>query len=147
MGVEKQNAKAADTIAGDRREDRRYGIHLDVKRKLIRRRRVLDTGTGTTVDLSSGGLLFDPGRHLPAGLNVELSITWPVMLHDVAPLQLVVAGRIVRANGSQVAVRTVQHEFRTIGAAANRASVPSGPARNAAILTGTPGFASFGKMQ
>src|SRR3954471_23764732 len=98
MGVEKQNAKAADTIAGDRREDRRYGIHLEVKWKLIRRRRVLDTGTGKTLDLSSGGLLFEPGRHLPAGLNVELSIAWPVMLHDVAPLQLVVSGRIVRVN-------------------------------------------------
>src|SRR4051812_31465170 len=109
MGREKQNAEAIDTIAGDRRSDRRYGIHLDVKWKLIRRRRVLDAGMGQTLDLSSGGLLFDPGRHLPEGLNVELSITWPVLLHNVAPLQLVVTGRIVRSLGQRVAVRTVQH--------------------------------------
>src|SRR3954470_22339881 len=115
MGVEKQKAEVVDTISGDRREDRRYGIHLEVKWKLIRRRRVLDTGTGKTLDLSSGGLLFDPGRHLPEGLNVELSITWPVLLHNVAPLQLVVSGRIVRASARSVAVRTVQHEFRTAG--------------------------------
>src|SRR6266436_3152552 len=104
MGREKQ-MEAVDTIAGDRRQDRRYGIHLDVKWKLIRRRRVLDAGTGKTVDLSSGGLLFDPGRHLPEGLNVELSITWPVLLHNVAPLQLVVSGRIVRTGNRTVALQ------------------------------------------
>ena len=51
-----------DQIAGDRREDRRYQLQLECKWKLIRRRRVLDTGTGLTVDVSSGGLLFEIGR-------------------------------------------------------------------------------------
>src|SRR6266481_9117728 len=88
-----------ETIAGDRRTDRRYDITLELRWKLIRRRRVLDTGTGTTADLSSGGLQFDAGRHLPEGLNVEVSINWPVLLHNVAPLQLIVIGRIVRARG------------------------------------------------
>src|ERR1044072_1756717 len=88
-----------DQIAGDRRKDRRYQLQLDLKWKLIRRRRVLDTGTGQTVDVSSGGILFDAGRHLPEGLNVELSLTWPVLLHNVAPMQLVVTGRIKRCNG------------------------------------------------
>ena len=146
MGREKQNVEAVDTIAGDRREDRRYGIHLDVKWKLIRRRRVLDAGIGKTVDLSSGGLLFDPGRHLPEGLNVELSITWPVLLHNVAPLQLVVSGRIVRASGRQVAVRTVQHEFRTAGVHSDR-SMPMGNTRTPAVLTNPAIYASLGKMQ
>jgi hypothetical protein len=145
MALERQNAEAVDTISGDRREDRRYGIHLDVKWKLIRRRRVLDAGTGTTLDLSSGGLMFDPGRHLPEGLNVELSITWPVLLHNVAPLQLVVSGRIVRANGRNVAVRTVQHEFRTIGTAVDQRS-PFPRATPPPILAGPAIFASFGKM-
>src|SRR3981081_3808376 len=126
MRREKQKGEAIDKIQDERREDRRYGIHLDVKWKLIRRRRVLDTGIGQTVDLSSGGLLFDPGRHLPEGLNVELSITWPVLLHNVAPLQLVVAGRIVRSTGRHVAVRTVQHEFRTIGMPAEQRSTSTG---------------------
>src|SRR5690348_4094691 len=88
-----------DRIAGDRRQDRRYQLHLEVKWKLIRRRRVLDTGTGQTLDVSSGGMLFDAGRHLPEGLNVELSISWPVLLHNVAPMQLVASGKIVRSNG------------------------------------------------
>ena len=99
-------ASQSDAINGDRRLDRRYHLQLELKWKLIRRRRVLDTGTGHTIDVSSGGVLFDAGRHLPEGLNVELSISWPVLLHSVAPLQLVVAGKIVRGDGHQAAMQT-----------------------------------------
>ena len=108
-----------DQIAGDRREDRRYQLQLECKWKLIRRRKVLDTGTGHTIDVSSGGLLFDAGRHLPEGLNVELSIAWPVLLHNVAPMQLVASGKIVRSNGRHAAIHTVTHEFRTAGVSAD----------------------------
>ena len=107
-------------ISGDRREDRRYAIPLAVKWKLIRRRRVLDSGVGQTVDISSGGILFDAGREMPEGLNVELSITWPVMLHKIAPLQLVAAGRIVRCNSPRVAIQMTTHEFRTVATAADQ---------------------------
>jgi hypothetical protein len=58
--------------------------------------------------------MFDAGRPLPAGLDVELSIAWPVLLNDKSPMQLVVSGRIVRCNGNTVAFRMVQHEFRTV---------------------------------
>jgi c-di-GMP-binding flagellar brake protein YcgR len=126
MGWEKRSTES-DAIAGDRRQDRRYEIQLDVKWKLIRRRRVLDTGTGQTVDMSSGGILFDAGRHLPEGLNVELSITWPVLLHNVAPMQLLASGKIVRSTGRKVAIQTVQHEFRTVGISAEqRSTMPQG---------------------
>ena len=146
MAWEKQSVKAADSIAGDRREDRRYGIHLEVKWQIIRRRRVLDTGMGNTVDVSSGGVLFDAGRHLPEGLNVELSITWPVLLHNVAPLQLVISGRIVRAKGRMVAMRAVQHEFRTIGTT-DHPGVTAATSQSPAILASPSIFASLGKMQ
>ena len=110
-----EQAAADDKIGGERRSDRRYDLALNVRWKLIRRRRVLDSGTGKTVDVSSGGLLFETDRQLPSGLNIELSIAWPVLLHNVAPLQLVVAGRVVRTTGQRVGVRMTQHEFRTVG--------------------------------
>src|SRR3954471_23227042 len=94
-----------ERIHGDRRCDRRYNIPLELKWKLVRRRKVLESGTGRTIDLSSGGLLFDAARPLPVGLNVELSISWPALLHNVAPMQLVISGRIVRAEGSRIAVQ------------------------------------------
>ena len=105
----------SDGIGGERRNDRRYSLRLELKWKASRRRRLLNTGTGHTVDLSSGGILLDAGRHLPVGLDVELSIAWPVLLHNVAPMQLAVTGRIVRSEGNMIAIRTVQHEFRTAG--------------------------------
>lgn len=117
----------ADKIGGERRSDRRYDLALDVRWKLIRRRRVLDSGTGITIDLSSGGILLETDRQLPSGLNIELSITWPVLLHNVAPLQLVVAGRVVRATGQRIGVRMTQHEFRTL-------SVPAEARRDLTIM-------------
>jgi hypothetical protein len=106
-----------DLIGGDRRADKRYEIHLDLRWKLVRRRRVLETGSGYTVDLSSGGILFEAGRQLPVGFHLEISISWPIMLHSVSPLQLVVKAKIVRSDEGRAAVRILQHEFRTAGQA------------------------------
>jgi hypothetical protein len=141
----REPAAQRDAIGGDRRQDRRYHLQLELKWKLIRRRRVLDTGTGQTVDVSSGGILFDAGRHLPEGLNVELSIAWPVLLHNVAPMQLVAAGKIVRGDGRRVAIRTVQHEFRTVGIPNGHRNVLAGATHNPAMRTGAATFAAFGK--
>jgi hypothetical protein len=146
MPWDKRSAET-DTIAGDRRQDRRYQLRLDLKWKLIRRRRVLDSGTGQTVDLSSGGILFDAGRHLPEGLNVELSVTWPVLLHNVAPMQLVISGRIRRASGRLVAVQTVQHEFRTAGISAEHRGTAPLATRPPTVLTSPAVFGALGKMQ
>src|ERR1043165_3115619 len=101
-------------IAGDRRKGRRYSIQMDLRWKLIRRRKLLLSGVGHTSDLSSNGIMFNAGRPLPEGLDVELSIAWPILLNDESPMQLAVSGRIVRCNGNQVALRMVQHEFRTV---------------------------------
>jgi hypothetical protein len=135
-------------IGGDRRNDRRYEIQLDVRWKLIRRRRVLETGVGRTLDLSSGGILFDPGRQLPVGMNVELSIAWPVLLRNVAPLQLVVSGRIVRCNSNRAAVVMAQHEFRTSGAPAAERPAFGGTSRApSALLSNGTGGPILGKYR
>lgn len=145
MGWERHTPDA-DSIAGDRRQDRRYQLQLELKWKLIRRRRVLDSGVGHTINLSSGGILFDAGRKLPEGLNVELSLTWPVLLHNVAPMQLVVAGRIKRSNGRLVAIQTVQHEFRTAGGSTEqRTLAAAAPTRPPAILTSREVLGALGK--
>jgi hypothetical protein len=140
MGWEKQTSEG-DAIAGERREDRRYELELDVKWKLIRRRRVLDTGTGRTIDISSGGVLFDAGRHLPEGLNVELSIMWPVLLHNVAPMQLLACGRIVRSAGRKVAIQTAQHEFRTVGIQAEQRNILAASSRTSPVQSRAPLYA------
>src|SRR3954451_13096351 len=114
MGLRDRN-KSAGGSETERRFDRRYRIALDLRWKLVRRRKVLDSGKGATVDLSSGGILFCAGRELPAGEGVEISISWPALLHNTAPMLLVVSGRIVRCGGGQTAIQIGQHEFRTAG--------------------------------
>jgi len=109
---------------GDRRADRRYEISLELRWKVIRRRQTIDTGSGRTIDLSSGGILFEASRPLPAGRNVELSIAWPALLQNVTPLQLIAYGRIVRSDGYRAAMRMSQHEFKTLGTGG---SDPLGP--------------------
>jgi hypothetical protein len=135
----------SDAIGGERRRDRRYHLHLELKWKLIRRRRLLDTGGGRTIDISSGGIRFDAGRHLPEGLNVEVSISWPVLLHNVAPMQLIATGKIVRCDGRQVAIQTVQHEFRTVGTASERTTPLEIPPRDPSVPAGSAIFAALGK--
>jgi hypothetical protein len=98
------------TIGGDRRQDRRYHLQMELSWKLILRRRVLDTGIGHTIDLSGGGILFDAGRPLPTGHDVVLSISWPVLFDGKVPMQLAAKGRIVRENFGQVAIQMVQRE-------------------------------------
>lgn len=120
-----ERLKQAQTIGGDRRSDRRYDLRLDLRWKLIRRRRILETGSGVTLDFSSGGVFFECERPMPVGLNVELSISWPVLLHNVAQLQLVVSGKIVRSAGMRTAVQMIQHEFRTLGTPAEHRNVPA----------------------
>jgi hypothetical protein len=127
----------AEQIHGDRRYDRRYGIGLDLRWKLIRRRKVLEVGTGKTVDLSSGGIRFDAGRQLPLGLNIELSIAWPALLHNVAPMQLFAAGKIVRVDGGQAVIHLVQHEFRTAGSRGEHNGTASGGQRPIAFAPTT----------
>ena len=129
-----EQVETTQGLNGERRDDRRYDIQLELRWKLIRRRRVIDSGTGRTLDLSSGGIMFETGRDLPAGLNVELSISWPVRLHNVAPLQLIVLGRIVRSGGGWAAIRTVQHEFRTMGMSAENRPTLTGPARTPGVF-------------
>jgi hypothetical protein len=108
-----QAVQEIESIGGERRRDKRYGMQLQLRWKLVRRRRLIDAGTGCTINMSSGGIRFEAGREMPAGLNVELAIAWPILLLNVAPMQLFVTGRILRSREGWAAIRTVTHEFRT----------------------------------
>src|SRR3954454_24362073 len=80
----------------NRRSSRRYPIQMELHWKLIRRAKLVTSGDGRTVDFSSDGIIFDAGCSLPDGLDVNLSIRWPVLLNGELPMKLVVSGRIIR---------------------------------------------------
>jgi c-di-GMP-binding flagellar brake protein YcgR len=113
-------SSAGHALARERRASRRYEIPLRLRWKVLRRKRLLETGTGTTVDLSSTGILFETDTKLPLDGGVELSIAWPILLDGSLPMQLVVAGRIARVTARKIAITIAQYEFRTAGVAARQ---------------------------
>jgi hypothetical protein len=106
-----EQLKAIKGIAHDPRVDRRYDLKLELCWNLMWGRRVLDSGTGISVNLSSGGILFDAGRTLRFGRNVELFISWPVLLDDTVPLQLIISGCILRISGTCAAIQMAQRHI------------------------------------
>jgi hypothetical protein len=119
-----EQLKAIERIPGDRRVDRRYDLKLELCWNLMRGRRIIDSGSGISVNLSSGGILFDAGRTLPLGFNVKLFISWPVLLNNTVPLHLIVSGRILRIASNYVVIRMGQHEFHTAAHPAEQHSAP-----------------------
>jgi hypothetical protein len=73
------------------------------------------TGTGRTLNMGSGGILFTTEELLPVGRSVEVSVDWPAQLNGVCPLKFVAVGRVVRSEAKQAAVRIERYQFKTRG--------------------------------
>jgi hypothetical protein len=134
-----------EAIAGDRRGNRRYDLRLEIRWKLLHRRRVLDSGSGWTRDLSRHGVLFEAGRMLPLGSHLEVVVSWPALLHGIKPLKLLAIGRVVRSDDASTAIRMTQHEFRTAGTPDRVTALAS--ARASASLWNVRGPADVMKLQ
>jgi hypothetical protein len=80
-------------------------------------RKIQDSGVGTAIDLSSGGILFEAEKSLPLGSQVELAIAWPALIANFPPVQVMASGVVVRSDGNRNAIRMVRHEFRTVATA------------------------------
>ena len=108
---------ADETGQCDRRVNWRYPITLGLQYKLLNKRRLDHVGIGRTLNISSGGVLFETDQLLPPTGFIELAIQWPFLLHEVCSMKLVMRGRIVRcdANSKVIAVKAEHHEFHTAG--------------------------------
>ena len=122
----KRNATLKETpvmeISEDRRSKRRYPISLPVQYKIMKNYLVMGTGSGNSLDLSSGGISFSCTEALRVGSYLELSISWPVLLNQSCPLKLVASGRVVRSDQTSTAMRLDRYEFRTQGGRALRST-------------------------
>jgi hypothetical protein len=105
--------EAATQISGDRRSKKRYALDLALTYRVLRKYRVIATGSGRTSNMSSSGLAFVTNETFRVATYVELSISWPVLLNDNCLLKLVVEGTVVRGGGRSTAMRVKRHEFRT----------------------------------
>src|SRR5258707_6128567 len=85
-----------DGLPANRRLHQRYPIELDLRYKLIHGRQVLNGSVGKTHDISTKGVFFSADQALPSGLDVALSMDWPLRLGGLCPLQLKLARKVLR---------------------------------------------------
>jgi len=99
----------------EKRTKRRFQIEQEVRYKMLYGQRIAETGTGKTMNISSGGVWFSTENMLTAGMPVELSMSWPVLLNDSCPMKLMIYGCVIRSNERGAAVAIERYEFRTQG--------------------------------
>ncbi len=100
---------------GDRRLARRYPIAAELEYCVVGRHGQACRGAGRTIDLSTGGILFQSDDELSPGMGIELTIAWPARLNGAVDLNLCVSGRVARTDGKLHVVRIREHEFRVRG--------------------------------
>jgi hypothetical protein len=107
----------------DRRSKHRFTMQREMRFKVLENERIVVTGTGRTIDMSSNGIAFESGSLKPGSL-VELSVSWPVLLDETCMMRLIVFGRVVRASNHMAACTIDKYEFRTQARAAQFQSAP-----------------------
>jgi hypothetical protein len=99
----------------DRRGTGRFPLREGVRYRLLNFKGDSVSGSGSTLNMGSGGILFTTEDLLPVGRSVELSVDWPAQLNGNCPLKFVAVGRVIRSEAGQAAVRIERYEFRTRG--------------------------------
>jgi hypothetical protein len=97
----------------DRRGTSRFPLREEVTYKVLNTRAAEISGTGKTLNIGSGGILFSTEERLPMGRTVELSVSWPARLGGTCPLKFVAVGRVVRSDLDKAVVRIERYEFKT----------------------------------
>ena len=101
------------TSGPDHRLLPRYPLELSAEFTLLPKGQATRHGVGTTLNVSSGGLLLACKDNLPPGAEIEVTIRWPFLVDGARFLKLRITGHIVRSNGMGVAIQTSHSEFRT----------------------------------
>lgn len=103
----------------ERRGADRFPIEREVRYKVISKKNGDESGVGSTINISSNGVLFTTEKLLIPGRRLEVSINWPAQLNNKCALKLVARGRVVRFEQGKAAMEIQQYEFRTSGTAAH----------------------------
>jgi hypothetical protein len=114
----KQDGLPATGREHERRLKRRFLIEQEIRYKMLYGQRIAETGVGKTVNVSSGGVWVSTESTLTPGLPIELSMNWPVLLHDSCPMKLMIYGCVIRSNSTGAAITIERYEFRTQGSRA-----------------------------
>ncbi len=99
-------------FALERRSKARFPVQLSVRYHTVSSGPAL-VGVGETVNISSGGLLIASNATLHKGARLQVTVDWPLLLHETTPLQLIVSCHVTRCQPQEFAVKLEQYQFRT----------------------------------
>ena len=99
----------------ERRMKRRSPVEQEVRYKMLYGQRIAENGIGKTANMSSSGVWFNTTSQLAAGMPIEISMNWPVLLNDTCAMKLMIYGCVVRSSEKGAAVSIERYEFRTQG--------------------------------
>jgi hypothetical protein len=94
-------------VQPERRAHLRYPVKLAVRYQIKSGKAHTISGRGTSVNISSTGMLFRSAKRLEGGDRVLAAVDWPPKA-DGKPMTLLFHGHVVWMKGSQVAI-TVSH--------------------------------------
>src|SRR5271165_849385 len=99
--------------ATDRRKKKRFPIRRELRYKVLVDHQIVDSGTGQTINMASGGIAFIIDHEVRRGAFIELSVSWPAMLENGCPMRFIVFGRVLRSQGRKAVCTIDKYEFRT----------------------------------
>jgi hypothetical protein len=89
----RMSVKMLGGASQEHRSHPRYPVYVEASYELIVHGEVVETGHGRTVNISTGGVLFESQQAL-APVGIRLSIAWPAQLGDAVGLALRVSGGV-----------------------------------------------------
>jgi c-di-GMP-binding flagellar brake protein YcgR len=107
--------KISKQDGAERRASGRFRIEQEIRYRMLDRKNGNRCGSGRTLDMSSGGVLFTADESLPVGKRVELAVDWPARLDGRCALKFVATGPVVRTQAGAAAIAIERYEFRTKG--------------------------------
>lgn len=100
-------------LVSERRASGRFDVHRSLDYRVALSKKECITGTGRTINMASGGVLFSTEHHLPTGRHVEVAIDWPAKLDGNCRMQLVAIGPVLRSGPSFAAIQILRYQFKT----------------------------------
>jgi hypothetical protein len=95
----------------ERRSRNRYPIARQLTFTVWAGKAPVLSGAGTSINVSSTGMLFRSTGRLRPAEYVTAAVDWPLLSGDGERLVLVVSGPVVRTHGSRMAMSISRHEL------------------------------------
>ena len=98
----------------ERRSDFRYPVEVALDYR-VNENGIEASGSGKTINIGSGGILFECLEEIPSGIGIEVVIHWPAGRGRPEVLLFRARGRTVWSRGHQCAVEILKSGFSLLG--------------------------------